>query len=210
MLLTIAVMILLFSALILLAFVLGNQYAVSQFKNHLTPASTPPQATSTLPETEEAEIAPDVVPTFETITKKFTAARNSETTLSRGEAIVIDDTIILFSDIMDDSRCPEGVNCNVAGEAIVELLVNDVSGISRVYLSSLTGGRPNRPSESFINEYGADLEKTNYQEEVNFRDGAAIISGHTVRFSAIFPGGFGADKPRDIKKEDYKITLEIK
>lgn len=210
MLLTIAVMVLLISALILLAFVLGNQYAVSQFKNYLTPASTPPQATSTLPETEEAEVIPDIVPTFETITKKLTATRNSETTLSRGEAIVIDDITILFSDIVNDSRCPERVNCYVAGEAVIELLIKDASGISKVYLSSLTGGKPQRPSKSFIAEHGAELEKTTYKKGSTFRDGAAIISGYTIRFSDIFPGRPGSDKPVGVKKEDYKITLEIK
>ncbi|MBT8309454.1 MAG: hypothetical protein HKO72_07235 [Flavobacteriaceae bacterium] len=40
-------------------------------------------------------------------------------TLNFGDAIHIDDVSVEFVELISDSRCPEGVNCIRAGEAIV-------------------------------------------------------------------------------------------
>ena len=212
MLLTVAVMTLLVAALVLLAFFLGNQYAVYR----LSQSVLPPQETTA--STTKAAVAPlpQNVPsnedrhyTHETATREILTSRNSETTLFQGETVRIDDTVILFSDIVEDSRCPEGMNCKVAGEVIIELAVRRGTNTSFIYLSSLTGGRPNRPSTTFTQKYEVSLAATQYKNEVGVGDGGVVVAGYTIRFSSVTPGTPSSEKPIGIKKSDYTVTLDI-
>lgn len=157
------VMACLFIALLLLAFMLGNQYAI--FKQSKSSFSSLPSATSTLPETPASTPPPPItLPVAPrnnetgldkwltgTVLRAAPLTFGTEVTLAlsgetpRGAVTDKNELYLYFVDVVYDSRCPENVDCFAAGEAIVEVQVKASNKPTQtIYLSSATGGKPDR------------------------------------------------------------------
>lgn len=59
-----------------------------------------------------------------------------------GQSVYVSKTTkIIFRELVSDSRCPKGVQCITAGEAVVRLqLVDDVTDFSKAYISTIKFG----------------------------------------------------------------------
>lgn len=74
----------------------------------------------------------------------ITMAQQQETVvvLKRGQqkSVVKGDVILKFVSVIEDSRCPEGVNCVWAGNAKIEVLITDKRGNSKKSIINTTTG----------------------------------------------------------------------
>lgn len=161
MILTFVVMILLVSALVLLAFFLGSQHAVQRLTT-----STPTTTTSETPATTTKDRAPSVtipdtpraswvgldmwvrgtvfVAAPLEFSKEVTLALN-DANIPRGAVADKNEVYLYFVDVVYDSRCPEETDCYAAGDAIVEMQLQAFGKPTKTfYLGTNTGGKPDR------------------------------------------------------------------
>lgn len=160
--LIVVVMLLLLAALLVLAFILGNHYAVSNLRSSLS--STLPSSTSTPAEVPQTASEPPItlpsVPRSDdaglerwlrgTVLRAAPLPFGSEVTLAmddpltpRGAVAENNAVYLYFVDVVYDSRCPDNVDCISGGEAIVEVQVKASNKPTQtIYLSSRTGGKP--------------------------------------------------------------------
>jgi len=158
--LTLAVMTLLVIALIILAFFLGNQYAIFNLAKSI-PQHTPVIATSTEPaEIPQLDITLPTVPrnhlhSLDTWLRKTVlhatplkfnepvvlAFNNVE--IPQGAVAENNEVYLYFVDVVYDSRCPANADCIGEGEAIVEMqLQKQGKSTKTFYLSTYRGGEP--------------------------------------------------------------------
>jgi len=237
---TIAVMVLLMGALILLAFFLGNQFAVARMVKSFTPITT---STST-PTKEEITIPTITLPeapnswsnldmwlrgtVLRAAPLRFgeavTLAINNATT-ERGAVAERNELYLYFVDVVYDSRCPENVDCGVAGEAIIEAQIQAFGKPTKtIYLSTQTSGRPDRWTYHGLQDKSAitpEIEaaiargqkiitETTYVKGEAYNSGSALVDGYNVSLRGLTPSRVHEEAGTPvIPKENYRAMFII-
>lgn len=130
---------------------------------------------------------------------------------------------LYFVDVVYDSRCPENVDCKVAGEAIAEAQIKAFGKPTRtIYLSTQTGEKPDRwtyhglEDRSFITpEIEAAITRgqkiiteTTYVTGATYNSGSALVDGYSVSLRGLNPNR--TDEESEVfPKEDYQATFVI-
>lgn len=239
-LITLAVMMLLVIALVILSFSLGNQYAAMRITKTLTqqmqraqnaPASTtaetpPASPTMTLPSVPRLIDEHPLDRALRGTVLRFSQMNFGEAftlTLPDGAYAPKNEVYVYFVDVVYDSRCPENVDCKVAGEAIVEVELKAFDKPTQtVYLSTQTGGKPDYWSyhglqdDSFMTpEIKAEIARgqkivaeTTYVKGETYNSGGAVVDGYTVNLRGLTP--YRADQgDAPISKNNYRATFVV-
>ncbi|HEU5012320.1 MAG TPA: hypothetical protein VFT66_07235 [Roseiflexaceae bacterium] len=102
--------------------------------------------------------------------------------LGQSAHLASDQFSVTFAQVIEDSRCPKGVECVWAGQVVVMFDVSENGQTSSPIQLTLGGGRP-----------GAKA--------------AEQVAGHTVQLMAVEPYPQNGKKPAPA---DYTVTLEVR